>query len=217
MYNDLPASLNEFIRDVMAGPKESPFLPLDQLDMLVTVPNIRRELQLSGSIVDLQATALQVWSCKTLDNGSLTTRRKLFIILCLMEKPGDIEVFIREDIFDADLPFEFDQNQAVGRSGHPIRLFATWRRCDVDSFKNYQGQVTAPYFKLSNDRDPHFREYKLHPCVQLPFVAHELKSSALDNSDLESAIRREGGYSVVRKVRMHSAHHDHTKYPVRTS
>ncbi|KNG48790.1 serine threonine protein kinase [Stemphylium lycopersici] len=195
-----PEPLNSFIREAMLTCQESNFLPLDCLDMVVTVPNICQELKLSNASFDVNTTARQVWNLETLPNGDLTTRRKIFVILCLMERPIDIQGFIEEGIFDADLPFEFEQHEGICRSGRRIKLFADWKFHSIDNFKSYQGQVLAPYFKLSNDADPRFLEYKLHNCVQLPFVDHEFKSIAPGNSELQSAIRREGGYSLVRKA-----------------
>lgn len=197
-----------------AGPEQSLFLPLDELDSIVTIPNIFQELKRLGLTSNLESVSRQVWRCETLGNGHLTTRRKLFAILCLMEKAEEIERLIEEDIFDADLPFEFEQNQGFRRSGGLIKLFASWRLCDMDTFQAYQGRFMAPYFKLGNDSVTEFSEYKLHPCVVLPFVDQELKPSALGNLALDSKIQREGGYSVVRRVRMHSAHHDHFRSSV---
>ncbi|KAI4957255.1 hypothetical protein J4E86_005729 [Alternaria arbusti] len=212
-----PEPLNTFIREAMETCEgDSQFLPLNCLDEVVTIPNICRELELSSPNFDLHSTALQVWNCKTLSNGEITTRRKLFVILCLMERAQEIQEFIEEGIYDADLPFDFEQFEGICRSKRPIKLFTSksWRPQDIDCFKIYQGQVTSPYFKLSNSTKPGFLEYKLHPCVKLPFVDNEIKPSTAENPELQSAIRREGGYSFVRKVVIHSAHYDHIRVSV---
>jgi hypothetical protein len=212
--HSIPLALHLQIRGVMvaaAGFEKLRFLPLDELDSIMSMPAILQELMRSGLTSDLHSISRKIWQCEFLSNGDFTTRRKLFAILCLMERAEDIEEFIEANLFDADLPFQFGKSQNFRRSGEPIEIFESWRLYDVDAFETYQGWVMAPYFKLGNA----FLEYELPSCVVLPFVDDALKPSALGNTVLDHHIQRMGGYSVVRRVRIHSAHHEHLLSSVR--
>ncbi|CAN9309051.1 unnamed protein product [Alternaria alternata] len=137
---DRPEPLGKLIRRHMliaASSTKSQFLPLSDLEAIVTYRNIRRELERSGVTSDLDRIADQVWSTKKLSNGT-TTRRKIFAILCLMERAQNIQDFIYEDVFDSHLPFEFEHNQnrvlRNNKSPVPIELFIRWQDNDRDSF-----------------------------------------------------------------------------------
>jgi hypothetical protein len=182
---------------------KSQFLPLSELEAIVTDSNIRRELQRSGVTSDLDRIADKVWSTKKFAIGT-TTRRKIFAILCLIERAQNIQDFIYEDVFDSHLPFGFEHNQNQvlrnNKSLVPIRLFTRWQDTDRDSFAYYQGQFLAPYFKFVTENFPH---YPLHHCVVLPFLGREWQDEVL--SDVVATYP-----SVVYRVEIHSAHHDYS-------
>jgi hypothetical protein len=205
LSGDSPAPLEELMRGVMmsaAGQDDKRFLPLSELETIVTRSNIYEELRRSGLTSDLGWITDQVWFRVNSSNGKTTTRRKLFAILCLLEKAEAIEAFINEGIFDSDLPFDFEHPRAYRRSSLPIRLFEDWKSYERDAFENYQGRFLAPYFKLSNDTITKIRDYDLHRCIVLPFIEYEIKGSPYHQLIT-------GGFSVVRRVIIHSAHHDH--------
>lgn len=185
----------------------SEFLPLSDLEAIVTYRNIRRELERSGVTSDLDRIADKVWSTKRLSNGT-TTRRKIFAILCLMERAQNIQDFIHEDVFDSHLPFEFEHNQnrvlRNNKSPVPIQLFTRWQDNDRDSFRNYQGGFLAPYLKFAAKKLKH---YTLHHCIVLPFLERETKGNI--PSDTVATY-----FSVVYRVEIHSAHHDYHLIPV---
>jgi hypothetical protein len=174
------------------------FLPLSELDSLISIPNIQKELKRSGLTSEVEQIGRQVWSPQKLPTGKFTTRRRIFAILCLIDKAASIQEFIAEDIYDSDLPFEFEPTRVLRRSGILIRLFMQWEIHCRDIFYDYQGRFLAPYFKFTA---LHFREYKLHRCVVLPFMEYEVGDKRI------SPILTH--FSEVRRVIIHLAHHDY--------
>jgi hypothetical protein len=193
--------LQLLIRGYMLAAAYSPtsfFLPLSELDDLISIPNIQKELRRSGLTSDVEQIARQVWSPHKLPTGKFTTRRRIFAILCLIDKATRIREFITEDIYDSDLPFEFEPTRVLRRSGALIKHFMQWEIHCRDIFHDYQGRFLAPYFKFTA---PKFREYQLHRCVVLPFMEYEVGDKRLSPSLAH--------YSAVRRVAIHLAHHDY--------
>lgn len=207
------------IRGVMvpiARPPHERFLPFDRLAEIMTVENIVKELQrterLLGESVTTQeheATARQIleWqdSCEP-----LTNRRCLFAILCLMNMAIRIVDFIREGLFDGDMPFVSDDSGTYRRndtSTAPISFFKRWKRTQRDMFEHYQGSFLVPFFNLSKGISSKIAQIELSSSAILPFLEDEAASQVI----------QVGGYSTVRKVRIHEAHHDLEDRPVSTS
>lgn len=208
-----PVPLEQLIRGYMmsaAGQDDSRFLPVSELEEIITIPHICGELKRLGLTSNAEWLAHQVWTRVGSSNGKTTTRRKLFAILCLMDQAGEIQKFIDQEIFDCHLPFEFDLSQGRTRTGTLISLFTDWKSCERDNFRSYQGQFLAPYLKLGNDTVTKFRKYDLHRCVVLPFTENEIKESCY-------IYQAFGGYSVVSRVMIHPAHHDFVTTTVRPS
>ncbi|KAH4943254.1 hypothetical protein HBI24_120690 [Parastagonospora nodorum] len=213
----LPDALQKSIRDCTvsaAGSTKSLFLPLSELENLVTDHNVRQELKRSGLTEGLDKISLDVLRPQKLqaDTDITTTRRKIFAILCLMNRAKDIRAFIEEEVFDADLPFEFESKQPVlrslkqGKPGVPITLFTLsngWDDGSLDQFEDYQKRFMAPYFRLMTRK---LRPYILHHCTVLPFLQIEAKNETY-NDEVETL------HSIVSRVEIHSAHHDYQSPP----
>ncbi|KAH4177188.1 hypothetical protein HBI49_055760 [Parastagonospora nodorum] len=193
-----------------AGSTRSLFLPLSELENLVNDRNVRQELKRSGLTEGLDKILLDVLRPQKpqTDTDITTTRRKIFAILCLMNRSKDIRAFIEEEIFDADLPFEFISGRRVlrspkkGKPGVPIRLFMhsnVWDYLSLDLFEDYQNRFMAPYFKLMTQK---IRPYIFHRCVVLPFLGIEAKNGAY-------SVEIETLFSAVSRVEIHPAHHDY--------
>lgn len=203
--DDPPEPLETLIRGYMltaANSTQSQFLPLSELEAIITSPNIKRELKRSGLTSDLNKIADEVWSTKEISNGTKTTRRKIFAILCLIDKAKEIQYFIEEGIFDSHLPFHFEHNQEQvrcnGKSPKTIQLFTRWQVTHRDSFASYQGRFLAPYLKFMTED---LRHYSLHHCVVLPFL------EKWQDDVLSDAVAT--WFSIVYRVEIHSAHHDY--------
>jgi hypothetical protein len=199
LENESPEALQYLIRGFMlaaAGSQSHYFLPLSELDSIINLSNIEKELRRLGLISEAKQLARQVWSSQTLPTGKVTTRRRIFAILCMIDKATKIQDFITEDVYDSDLPFQFDQTRILRRSGAPLNLFSHWEPHCRDIFHNYQGCFLAPYFKFMVEK---FREYELHRCVILPFLEAE-------SAHISPILTY---FSEVRRVKIHTAHHDY--------
>lgn len=179
------------------------FLPICDLEEIITFPNIIGELKRSRRVKsDLDVIARQVLESPA---GKATSCRRIFAILCLLRKTPKIQEFIKEGYFDCDLPFDFQDQEGSnlneGSNAAP-NLFKSWKPYHIDGFDTYQGQLSAPFFTLSNDNRLTFSEQKLHHSVVLPFVEYEVKDRTLGKTV-------QGGFSEVRIVKIHRAHHDY--------
>jgi hypothetical protein len=195
-------TLDDLIRDKIIPAREltntgnARFLPLDDLENIITPENIGRELTRIELTSNLDHTVSEVWKTQEWRGGK-TSRRKLFAILCLSHKANAIEDFLEEKLFDSDLPFEFiSSRQPLSKSGADILLFQKWKNNDRDSFVDYQRRFLAPYFKFDTAKITH---YELHRGVVLPFTQLEAK----DNDFLATNL------SIVSRVEIHPAHHDY--------
>jgi hypothetical protein len=130
-----------------------------------------------------------------------TNRRALFAILCLVDLALTIVEFIAEGIFDLDMPFTADSSGALRRNSScssPVGLFQDWSRRDRDLFSHYQGSVLVAYFEFSKGDSAKITQLRLSPTAILPFIEDEAAPQ-------ETML---GGFSMVRKIRVHDAHHD---------
>ncbi|KAI5460794.1 kinase-like domain-containing protein [Mariannaea sp. PMI_226] len=203
---ELPSEI-ELNRQIRAGmvesdsfiQKETKFLPVGTLDELVNKKRIILELEgLKLKPTDIETTADEIWGISTFDATNQkkpmkTTRRKLFIILVMLNKMNAIMDFISEGIYDSDLPFY--QPQGAGetllrrKDEHgkfiDVQSLATWNSSEHDSFYNYQWMMSAPFWNMSTE---------INPTIQN-------ETSGARNS-------HDGGFSFVHKVAIHADHHN---------
>jgi hypothetical protein len=204
-----------------AGPGKSQFLPIGALNSIITRERILCELQRQDIPEGhrLANTDLQIVVDHILGNRGDAETSKIFAILCLMELSLEVGTFIDDDISDRHLPFEpspdpgilaSSRNRLVGLCYRdterscwiPVSVFDNWRPHNIESFTSYQGWFLAPCFEFSNETRPKFSELHLHDCVVLPFMEEQRKDSALGNP-----LELPSGFSVVRKVKIHSDHY----------
>ncbi|KAL6412176.1 serine/threonine protein kinase [Ilyonectria robusta] len=199
------------------------FLPEDKIDMAINHESVQRELDIGE---DNEQTLSNIFP----------HRRKLLAILSMMGKSQAIFKLIDECIMDEHLPFQQERTPARSLSYHPldqdrcpavetraIKSFEDWESWEQDSFFRYQWQLVVPHFVLGCDISPEFEHLRLqHTSTILPFVGGPGKKddeygddvnsirqvSDCDDSDAELQLNLEfhGGFSIVRKVGIHSAH-----------
>jgi hypothetical protein len=210
-FNQRSRSLGERIRANRVPSAESRgelFMPVDQLERIMTHENVHRELYDSG-LRDQELTTITETLCQRRGKS----RQRIFAILCMLELPRQIVKFVDEAIFDVDLPFHFEENKMYRNSARksndlevPIALFNSpdWKPMHLDSFYLYQGQLSAPIFKFNWTMGERVYHYSLRDQLVLPFMSLELTSG---NNELASALQH-GGTSTVRKVKIHSAHYN---------
>lgn len=199
------------------------FLPEDKIDMAINHESVQRELGIGENNEQILSKIFP-------------HRRKLLAILSMMGKCHAIFKLINECITDEHLPFQQERTPERSLSYHPldqnrcpvaetraVESFEDWENWNMDSFFQYQWQFVVPHFVLGCDISPEFEHLRLqHTSTILPFVggpgkkddeyvddANSIRqASDCDDSDakLQSDIEYHGGFSIVRKVGIHSAH-----------
>ncbi|KAE9370825.1 kinase-like protein [Stipitochalara longipes BDJ] len=189
-FND---GLRERLCDVMI---EAPpgshryFIPVDDLDRLLTGDTILKELRDYGYNEEM----VQSYSENILKSAS-----RLFATLVYIRHGALILDFLHEGINDLHLPFTRSDMSSKNyklcsrlRPGQPIKCI---ERCDrdlVDAFGRDQWYMLAPVFEY-HDRVEH---YDLHDNCVLPWVEDD------ERGDHEI----QGGFGSVVKVAIHKAH-----------
>jgi hypothetical protein len=153
--------------------EDQQYLPADELDNIITTAHIYGELMRSGLTSNLRHVCQQIRGCIAPPNVS-TTRKKLFAILCLIDRAADIVWFIDGGLSDSDLPLvttSLNHGEAIrGKYSPPPRTtkaFELWAQSDRDAFQNHQWKFLAPFFSASSTETRH---YVLEDHHVLPFV-----------------------------------------------
>ncbi|KAI1415564.1 kinase-like domain-containing protein [Hypoxylon sp. FL1857] len=191
-FSDIPSTtrytspLEQALRDAIrryAGNDGRKFIPIGKFDEIITQENVRKEIQSwlpEDRNLDIWTKA--VWDTfDYLDHATkrkaFTSRKKIFAILVLFNAQTRIASFIREGLWDKDLPIEQNnENKWVcypnGKSSKACTL-----ECmnglsgqDADSFDTYQWLMLSPIFNMAEDR---VIFYDLHPRITLPFLELE--------------------------------------------
>jgi hypothetical protein len=125
-----------------------------------------------------------------------------------MEQVDQILHFIKENLYDSDLPFLLSEGPRKGARQlkrkdndgnlHEIYLFAQWKTYELEAFDTFQWQLVAPYFHLSTQLEAKILHYSLENHVILPFIE-------------DDEIRHSGGYGDVWRIKIHPAHHNFCK------
>ncbi|CZR52313.1 uncharacterized protein PAC_02190 [Phialocephala subalpina] len=207
-------TLGESIRaacEVSRTRDKGKFLPNDALESIVTRERVREELSNHklGQPAHLEYLADEIWDV-TISQGKETTRRRIFAILGLIEKCGDIVDFIQNDLYDKDLPFILSDEAHPGRpqlcrkrkngTTEPIQFLNKWRIPVRESFDNNQWQLLAPYFTLLTESNRTVSHYPLADRIILPLIeSDEVK---------QGPGHAEGGYGDVWRVKIHPFHHN---------
>ncbi|KAF2177159.1 kinase-like protein [Zopfia rhizophila CBS 207.26] len=179
--------LEKVLRRALEGSKKKRFISNDNFDRIITQNSIFKEL--------IRLRVGQKSHRQGLSKVITLSRRKIFAILCLVEKVNTVHDFIDEGLRDNDLPFVFHSEAEIrSREGKIIELFQNgqWKPSEKDNFETYQWYMLMPYLRLNCERDPSVSQYIFEEGLVLPFAVLETY--------------KEGGFSMVRKVTFHSAH-----------
>ncbi|KAI0882889.1 uncharacterized protein GGS22DRAFT_195613 [Annulohypoxylon maeteangense] len=184
------------------------FIPIGDFDRIVTRDNVKKTIQSwlpQDRNIDIWVKA--IWDTFDYDDRNttrrkaFTSRRKIFAVLTLFNAQTEIASFIREGLWDKDLPFV--QNDDKKWVYHPHRrqskptLVESLNRMDghdADSFDNYQWLMLSPIFNMGVDRIIH---HDLHPRIILPFLEHEKGCNPT----------MIGGQGEVSRVKIHESHY----------
>jgi hypothetical protein len=194
-----------------AGSSAKGFIPLDQIDTIVSRESIEKELldtpRLFGLFAE-QGDAL-VNNILGLDSPvSHSTRKvRLFAILALLGCVERIADFIENTASDNILPI-YIQDSPSRNEPHVLAkdkttslrpCFGLWDRSAIEAFEEQQWVVLAPVF----GKNAPF--INLSPKAVLPFIH--------DDADTQ----RRGGTSKIFRVKIHPSHLQNDSSEVRTS
>jgi hypothetical protein len=157
------------------------FLPTAELDKLLTEQAIRRTMLASNPDSLILAEVLSATRPGVPPSQSL---RRVFAVLTLLDRVGDISHFLSTGIRDSSLPVSENQLKQI------------WPEDDLRApteFENMQWQVLAPVFEAGSGDSPKVYHYSLDDRAILPFYSHG-----------DTPVQ--GGFSTVRKVRIHESH-----------
>ncbi len=209
--NTLATDLRAACVDSKEGTISRRFLPVSSLDQILTLERIKQELaRLPGGVIPsdrLDEYAMHIKEPMRTGPKDVTSRRQIFAILALLEKPNSIVDFIDKKLYDCHLPLVLTKGKQAG---------SRYLSCDIDGvrfipdffldlgqwpqhlqeqFERYQWEIQVPYFELSTKQNPHVNYYELKQDVILPIM--------------ESGEPIGGGFGEVRRVKFHRAHHNY--------
>ncbi|KAI0110210.1 kinase-like domain-containing protein [Daldinia grandis] len=189
------------------------FISIDKFDQLITRQSVREEIRtclakLSGN-KSCDILANEVWDkSEQIDRITgrmvLTSRRKIFAVLVLLQAPEKIESFINENLWDKDLPFVKDGTEwNCDTNGHPKKPRIVeclnnpneWDSRNADGFYYYQWLVMSPVFNMVDGK---VIFYHLQEPIILPF-------ERVGERDEEYSLI--GGFGDVSRVSIHPAHY----------
>jgi hypothetical protein len=208
----------EFIATWLRNKREEPgdredshFIPINQRMRVMTYGNIYEELLRAG-MPEEELVEVTLALCRRRKDSM----QRIFAILCMLDSPIQIRTFMEERIFDKHLPFSFREGSVYRRTSQdqsrfddPIRVFqgSFWKAHLKDTFDMYQKQMSAPFFQLSWTANETIFHYSLKDSLVLPFMRVESPVDDTQNSPLAALLTFQGGTSIVRKVKIHPAHH----------
>lgn len=141
---------------------------------------------------------------------------KIFALLLLMSRGGDIGAFVSEGICDQDLPLHRKielgdpKLSRYGNDQEDIQCFdiCGWAPHDLDYFYANQWRVNVPYFQGPGS-DGTVVHYHLHPETILPWceIGDDDQSAGLGNS-----AEIEGGFATVKRIKIDPSSHGFAEF-----
>ncbi|KAI0184384.1 kinase-like domain-containing protein [Xylaria flabelliformis] len=176
------------------GTKDGRFLPIDELNLILSGESIKAllEEEHSHKIEKDLNSKLKVYLSRRRILGTLLfmypTHLRLF------------EGFVNEQITDEDLPLvsigstdEFSFRSRLGKENKT--MFRAWEDHDIVLFYHYQPIFLAPFFDIQETR---LCNYSLDEFIRLPWLKYELTTR--------------GSNGMVYRVEIHPSHHNFKCY-----
>lgn len=210
----VPDTLERCLRVAMvesAGKEaaERLFVPVDEIDRIINFKSVLRELKTLtlGQDRDLNEIANQICSVhegiSPFDGKETkTNRRRIFATLVLIQDTAAILEVLREGLYDWHLPLALD---TTDRGYHRLARRNTdgslslvsfpqkWSPYQHEAFSRCQWQLSSPCFEMRTHVGAKIKHYPLSAHSILPIIE-------IDGED------RQGGFSTVSKIKLHSAH-----------
>ncbi|KZL72861.1 protein kinase-like (PK-like) protein [Colletotrichum tofieldiae] len=205
--NAIDASLVSY-----AGKRGAPrWLPVNDLLKIINEKDVHQALSESCGGTEERETTIKDYAAKICgrvgyDDGKRTSlgARSMFAILATIDKVDEIRDFIDGGFTDENLPllpYTKDEYPLCPEGLSPGELDCwtlgrNWDRKQWRTFLDYQRKMRSPFFELRQRRKglPH---YDLDQDTVLPFIE--------DHGTMETI---HGGFSMVRRIKIHEAHHD---------
>jgi hypothetical protein len=202
----------QLLKSLIQSPEEATkyFLPGDALHAILNRESLHRYFRKSMSNEVVETICDYVYGTQRTTNIQ-GTAQKILATLLLTGKEDSILDFKVDEIYDKDLPLiregefgaDFRLTRMSNKNGPPLTCFETWTPREIQDFDRYQWSLLSPFFSQDSHRKVLF--YRLHDRVILPWT--------------EDTQTNEGGYSTIRRVKIHAAHHNfnttsvpHSKY-----
>ncbi|KIN06737.1 hypothetical protein OIDMADRAFT_113810, partial [Oidiodendron maius Zn] len=119
----------------------------------------------------------------------------LFATLAFIKRGADICALLDEGITDETLPLvrkQDDRSALYRKDGTPIKAMKTWQWKHLEKFDRVQWWIISHVFNYGE-------HYRLDEKTILPFIPLGANEGTL--------VKKQGGYSELYPVRIHSAHH----------
>ncbi len=166
------------------------FLPATELERLLSEQIVRKVMLAANP--DIQTLTLErLMSAMRPSVPPKSAIRRIFAILVLLGRPGDIADFLSAEVYDGNLPMSREEIRKVWPHGAP------------DEFENLQWRLLAPFFGKSSEEPSRIYHYQLDDNVVLPFIT--------DNS-ISAPQKISGGFGDVHRIRIHPNHHNLNKF-----
>ncbi|KAF5557917.1 kinase-like (PK-like) [Fusarium napiforme] len=148
---------------------------------------------------------------------------KVFALLVLQERCGDIRHFVNAGFNDQQLPIRIEKNAVYSLTGPslPIACFEGWKTSEKEYFESYQWRIDTPYF--SSTLEEPLQEHYLPKGVCKPWC----RSRETPSESCSDASDNVGAFGTVIQVDIHPTSHcyqelltsinlDCTKFAIKT-
>ncbi|KAI0182699.1 kinase-like domain-containing protein, partial [Xylaria flabelliformis] len=185
------------------------FVPVDDLDSIINADTILRELERlriapDGSMEEYTKQICGIHKGKSPQDGkiTITTRRRIFATLVLINQTPAISEIINGNLYDWDLPLALDilrpgfpqlVRKRVGDKPDPVAFSQNWPPYQHEAFFSCQWQLLSPYIEMRAQPSAKINHYPLDPNIILPITT-------ISGPD------RRGGFGNVSKIKIHAAH-----------
>ncbi|KAF5694754.1 serine threonine kinase [Fusarium denticulatum] len=128
---------------------------------------------------------------------------KVFGLLVLQERCGDIRRFVNAEFNDQQLPIRVENNTVYPLAGPdlPIACFEGWRTSEKEYFESHQWKIDTPYF--SSVADEPLKKHHLHKSACKPWRRSRETSFEPRNDDSDNMI----AFGRVTRVEIHPTSH----------
>ncbi|KAF5876966.1 putative protein kinase domain-containing protein [Botrytis fragariae] len=175
------------------------FIPICRQESILTVEAIEDDIRRCDATISIDRA--RVYAQWARENG-----RKLYATLAYMERGADVRHLVRQKISDKDLPLKYirgalspetetrEKGGLFLKTGVRVMDIGHWRDKELEEFFNTQWWMIAPVFKDKAELELTAREV-------LPFLP-------FDGDDTDKMETKQGAYSEVFPVNIHSSHHE---------